>query len=441
MGERDTIVALASGALPSAIAVVRVSGSRCAELLRAFTLDLPKPRNLVFRKIVSPDTGDLIDEGMVAYMPGPESFTGEDCAEFHLHGSVAVVDRFIWQASAFDGVRLATAGEFSRRAFESGKLDLTQVQGLADLILSETENQRIQSLSRMRGQLGEKVSAWRSRIIALMALVEAQLDFSDESDVELLDWNTFCCKLSRLRKEVQDALNGYERGRIVREGFRIGLGGPPNVGKSSLLNRLADSDLAIVTSEAGTTRDVREVCVSIGGQLVLLYDGAGLRETEDAIEYEGVQRAKAMLENADLVLWLTSPDTQSDPDVPAGFNEVIRLNNKMDLGECGSGDLSISCKTGAGIDGLTALLAEKAQARGGSEGSLICHLRDKECLSAAERDLMQLEAMARAESREQSLELIAECLQRTGHQMQRLLGLVDTEQVLDRLFSGFCIGK
>ncbi len=442
MEERDTIVALASGALPSAIAVVRISGSESVALLTAFVKDAPEPRSLAFRKIVNPESGELIDEGMAVFMPGPNSFTGEDCVEFNLHGSIAVVEKFLAEVTRFEGVRLATAGEFSRRAFEAGKLDLTQVEGLADLISAETENQRIQSLGRLEGRLGQKLSLWRSQLISLMAEIEAQLDFSDEGDVNKLVWTKFFEELELLLDEIKNALSGYGRGRIVREGFRVGLGGPPNVGKSSILNRLANSDVAIVTAEAGTTRDVREVPINIGGQLILLYDSAGLRDTLDAAEAEGVRRATKMLESSDLILWVTSVDTNSDVAPPRGYTtEVLHLCNKSDLGLVERCALSVSCKTGSGFDELIRVLGEKALTRSGSEGVLISHIRDKECLSEAIEVLEKALALLRADSGEQNLELVAECLRQATQQMQRLLGLVDSENVLDELFSGFCIGK
>ncbi len=442
MEERDTIVGLASGALPSAIAVVRISGIESVALLKAFVKNVPEPRSLVFRKIVNPESGELIDEGMAVFMPGPNSFTGEDCVEFNLHGSKAVVEKFLAQVTRFEGVRLATAGEFSRRAFEAGKLDLTQIEGLADLISAETESQRIQSLGRLEGRLGQKLSLWRSQLISLMAEIEAQLDFSDEGDVDQLVWTKYLEELELLLDDIKNVLSGYEGGRIVREGFRVGLGGPPNAGKSSILNTLANSDVAIVTPEAGTTRDVREVPVNIGGQLFLLYDSAGLRDTLDAAEAEGVRRATKMLESSDLILWVTSVDTDAGVVPPSGgATEVLRLCNKSDLGLVEKCALTVSCKTGSGFEELIGALSEKALARSGSEGVLISHLRDKECLNEATELLEQALALLRADGREQYLELIAECLRQTTQQMQRLLGLVDSENVLDRLFSGFCIGK
>ncbi len=442
MAEKDTIVALASGTLPSAIAILRVSGSKCAKLLAAFVHKPPKARQLVQRRILEPESGKVIDVGMVVFMPGPNSYTGEDCLEFHLHGSHAVVHRMMDMLTSHGGVRMARAGEFSRRAFEAGKLDLTQVQGLSDLISAETESQRIQSLSRLNGQLGLKVLHWRECLVGISAEIEAQLDFSDEGDVVDIGLNSLHTVLGELLEDISMVLSSFQQGKIIREGFRIGLGGPPNCGKSSIINRLALSDVAIVTPEAGTTRDVREVSINICGQLVILYDSAGLRDTSNIAEVEGIRRARAMLQNADLIMWIMSADTAVETPPPEGIAEVLRVCNKSDLGLAGNHDFAVSCKTGAGFDALLGALEEKIALTGtDSENLLVSHLRDRENLAEAALLLEGASQLLNAENAEIQLELVAEKIRQAAHQLQRLLGLVDSEDVLDKLFSEFCIGK
>ena len=428
----DTIVALSSGALPSGVAVIRISGPHAAGLVRDVAGALPEPRRLSLHTL-SLD-GAPIDTGFIAWFPGPQSFTGEDCAELQVHGSPAVVRRLLRGLASKPGVRLAEAGEFTRRAFENGKLDLTEVEGLGDLIAAETESQRRQALARLGGGLTRDLEGWRERLLDLRAEIEAQLDFSDEGDVGQLPVN-FGDSVDRLRLELLEAAASVGRGRVVREGLRVALAGPPNAGKSSLINALSRSDVAIVTDEPGTTRDVREVAIDLGGQLVLLVDMAGLRETESKAEAEGVRRAREELDRADLVLWLSAPDAAEVP--PEIAAPLWRLATKLDLlPSAGPHDLAISVRTGEGMDVLVKRLADFAvEAAGEGEPAIV----------SRERDLVALEsaATALAEARTQlaDSELAAESLRHASHALERLLGRMDAESVLDRLFLSFCIGK
>ena len=329
----ETIVALSSGALPAGVAVIRLSGPATGSVLEALTGRIPEPRRLVlttFRIDEAP-----VDTGLLAWFPAPRSFTGEDCAELQVHGSPAVVRALLRHIAAQPGARLAEAGEFTRRAFENGKLDLTEVEGLGDLIAAETESQRRQALSRLSGNLAGQIENWRGRLLDLRAEIEAQLDFSDEGDVGKLPVN-FGEKVADLRSELQTAAGDVRRGRIVREGLRVAIAGPPNAGKSSLLNALSRSDVAIVTDEPGTTRDVREVAIDLGGRLVLLIDMAGLRESDSKAEAEGVRRAREEMGRADLVLWLSELGSVSPPD--GGDAPVWNIATKADLG-LASGDI------------------------------------------------------------------------------------------------------
>lgn len=429
----DTIVALSSGALPSGVAVVRLSGPVVRPLLENLTGGLPPPRRLVLRQINLPD-GPL-DQGLVAFFPNPHSFTGEDCAELHLHGSTAVVRRLLRDLTGKTGVRLAEAGEFTRRAFENGKLDLTEVEGLGDLIEAETENQRKLALSRLSGNLSSAIMDWREQLLDLRAEIEAQLDFSDEGDVSEGLPQNFFVGLAILEADLQRALDGLSRGRVAREGLRVALAGAPNAGKSSLLNALAQTDVAIVTDEPGTTRDVREVAIELDGQLVVLLDMAGLRETDSKAEAEGVRRARQEIARADLVLWLQAPDAQptalETTDAPCWT-----IHTKADLRVEVPSGISVSSATGQGIDNLLQKLSAFAtQQVCQGEPVLLSRERDRVAIETA------LSACQEARAVADSYELAAEALRRASHALERLLGRIDSEQVLDRLFAAFCIGK
>ncbi|MBB4052416.1 tRNA modification GTPase [Devosia subaequoris] len=426
----DTIMALSSGALPAGVAVIRLSGPRVQEILKQIAGGVPSPRQMALRRI---GAGQMLDQGLVAFFPAPHSFTGEDCAELQVHGSPAGVRAILAQLATL-GLRLAEAGEFTRRAFENGKLDLVEIEGLGDLLSAETEKQRQQALSRFDGRLTEKITQWRESLLDLRAEIEARLDFSDEGDVpeDLPDqWQH---QLGALEAAIRTSLASLESGRIVREGIRVALAGAPNAGKSSLINALAKSDLAIVSDEAGTTRDVREVPLDINGQLFILLDLAGLRESDSKAEAEGVRRAQRAIETADVVLWLSAPDVEDI--APSGVSgQLVRIGTKSDLGSQTGVDISISTKS---LDGLTALrqrLDGLAANVTGSEPSLVSHERDRLALSGS------LTALEETRRNLGDWELAAESLRRASAALERLIGRIDAERVLDRLFSSFCIGK
>ncbi|MEX0859665.1 MAG: tRNA uridine-5-carboxymethylaminomethyl(34) synthesis GTPase MnmE, partial [Cucumibacter sp.] len=284
MASAPTIFALSSGSPPSGVSVIRLSGPGAFAALAALAGKPGKPRQLVLRNLKDSLTGEAIDRALTVRFPAPHSFTGEDCAEIHCHGSRAVVDRLLTLFGAMEGCRLAEPGEFTRRAFENGRLDLTQVEGIGDLIAAQTEAQRRQAVRRMQGALAGRLKDWRERIIGLRAEVEARLDFADEGDVASALPATFAAQITTLKDEIEAALAGFSSGRLIREGVRIAIAGAPNAGKSTLLNRLAKSDIAIVTAIAGTTRDVIEVPLDLGGYFFVLADTAGLRATADPIE-------------------------------------------------------------------------------------------------------------------------------------------------------------
>jgi tRNA modification GTPase len=431
MRDGDTIVALSSGAVPAGVAVIRLSGPDVSNILNAIAGGVPEPRRLTLRPI---GAASALDRGLVAWFPAPHSFTGEDCAELQVHGSPAGV-RAILRLCTTLGARLAEAGEFTRRAFENGKLDLVEIEGLGDLLDAETENQRRQALARFEGGLTGQVDAWRDQLLDLRAEIEAQLDFSDEGDVGELPV-TFADDARELRASITAALGTLERGRIVREGLRVALAGAPNVGKSSLLNALAKSEIAIVTDEPGTTRDVREVPIDIGGQLVIFLDLAGLRATASKAETEGVRRAQEEMGRADLVLWLVAPDV-AEVERPNLDAPVWMIASKADLGPAGTRvDLALSVNTGAGIDTLLQRLGGFiADHAGSGEPALLSRERDRLALAAA------VQALDGTLITLDTPEVAAECLRAGSLALERLVGRIDSELVLDRLFASFCIGK
>ncbi|MBE7732633.1 tRNA uridine-5-carboxymethylaminomethyl(34) synthesis GTPase MnmE [Devosia faecipullorum] len=426
----DTIMALSSGALPAGVAVIRLSGPGVRDSLDLLAGGVPPARQMVLRPIGS---DRVLDRGLVVFFPGPHSFTGEDCAELQVHGSLAGVKAILASLGAA-GLRLAEAGEFTRRAFENGKLDLLAIEGLGDLLAADTEKQRQQALARYDGNLSAEIDSWRETLLDLRAEIEARLDFSDEGDVSAALPAHWHDQLSELEIALAGALASVESGRIVREGIRVALAGAPNAGKSSLLNALAKSDIAIVSDEAGTTRDVREMPLDIGGQLFTLIDLAGLRHADSRAEAEGVRRAHQQIGNADIVLWLQAPDITNGAR-PESAARLLSIGTKADLGMIDGVDLSLSTETGAGLDALVDRLAAMGDAMGGGEPALVSHERDRQNLQQS------LAALQETRSALGDWELAAESLRHASASLERLIGRLDPEQVLDRLFSSFCIGK
>ena len=437
--QQPTIYALASGRPPSAIAIVRVSGPRAAAALEILCGRLPRPRLATLATLTSPETGP-IDQAVALWFPAPHSATGEDVAEFQLHGGRAVIAALFAALGKIDGLRPAEPGEFTRRAFENGKLDLTEAEGLDDLIHADTDRQRKQALRQLQGLLGHRAQSWRRQIIEAMALVEAGIDFSDEGDVSEELMAPALARVDALKNEIKETLAASAQSERLREGLQVAIAGPPNAGKSTLLNRLARRDAAIVSPHAGTTRDVIEVHLDLDGYPVTLIDTAGLRETIDPVEQEGVRRARARAESADLVLWMCEADevARKSPEFAGGAAPVWVIRNKVDLAPTrGEGAFAISAVTGEGVDALVTALVDYARDYfGGGEAALVSRARHRALLTEA------VEALERAGSRAgEGDEIVAEELRIAIHALGRLLGRVDVEEILDSIFREFCIGK
>jgi tRNA modification GTPase len=443
----DTIFALATAAGRAAVAVARISGPRSSEVLRALAAPLPAPRRAALRRLKGAD-GEVLDEALVLWLPGPGSFTGEDSAELQLHGGRAGVEAVSGALAAL-GLRLAEPGEFSRRAFGNGKLDLTQAEAIADLVDAETDGQRRQALGQLEGGLSARYEAWRRRLIEALARLEAAVDFPDEDLPEALSTEVGR-RVSALADELEAALADEGRGERVREGYRIALVGAPNAGKSSLLNRLAGREAAIVTATPGTTRDVIEVPAVIEGFKVLFADMAGLRESADPIEAEGVRRARAWAEGADLRLWVVDGAASSGAWVEG--SDLVRpgdmlVLNKSDLPkgsdatqsmalEVSLQRASVSSKTGAGLEHIWKALKSQVTQLSGGDFPAVTRIRHRRHLEEAVLALRRAEQGLAI-----SPELGAEDLRHAGLALGRIAGRIDAEQVLDEVFSSFCIGK
>ena len=436
----DAIFALSSGGLPSGVAVVRVSGPQSLAVAETLAGGLPEPRQASLRWIRKRN-GERIDQAIVLFFPAPQSFTGEDCLEFQLHGGRAVVAALLQELASVGGLRHAEPGEFSRRAFDNGQLDLVEIEGLADLIAADTEMQRRLALEQSGGALSALYTGWAERLTRIRALIEAELDFPDEEDVPGAVSDQLWPLLDALATEINRHLAGTKASEIVRDGFRIAIAGAPNAGKSSLLNALAKRDVAIVTEVAGTTRDVLGVDLDIGGYLVHLMDTAGIRETGDIVEQEGVRRAFRSIAQADLVLLLKAPGA---PTTEAGLSvddRYVTVHSKADLLDAASaresGPLYLSAKTGEGFDSLTKRIAEEIEARALPAGGLgPARKRQAGYLTRAVANIEQCLA-----ENAMSLELKAEYLRLAAHSLGKITGQVDVEDLLDVIFAEFCIGK
>jgi tRNA modification GTPase len=452
--EVETIYALSSAAGRAGVAVIRISGPAASKVLHQLAGDVPRPRFARLRQLRDPGTHAALDQALVLWFPAPSSFTGEDMAELQIHGGRAVIQAVLRGIGSIANCRMAEAGEFTRRAFENGKLDLTAVEGLADLIDAETEAQRRQALRQAGGFLARTYDGWRQQLIDAAALVEAAIDFSDQADVSLDTVQLAQTKVAALRSAILAHLDDGRRGEILREGVHVVIAGAPNAGKSSLLNTLARRDAAIVSEEAGTTRDVIEVKLDLYGLPIVVCDTAGIRTTTAKVENEGIRRAVDRARAADIVIWLvdaTAPIVEPPDELRGGAGVTLLVWSKSDLitqlprcdkahednGDRASEPLLISVRTGEGLDRLCRELADLARARlGDCESPALTQARHRQLLEAC-RDALDL--FLDGSSRD--LELRAEDLRQAAMLLGRVTGRIDVEDVLEQVFGRFCIGK
>jgi len=437
----STIFALSSAPGRAGVAVIRLSGPAAGSALSALTgRPLPPARQATLAALVDPRSDDLLDRALVLHFPGPASFTGEDVVELHVHGGRAVVDSVFDALAAMPGLRPAEPGEFTRRAFENGKLDLTEAEGIADLVDAETRAQQRQALRQMDGALGRLYDGWRDRLSRALAHIEADLDFPDEDLPEGVA-EQVRPELALLIAEIGRHLDDNRRGERLRSGVQIAILGPPNAGKSSLLNALARRDAAIVSERAGTTRDVIEVHLDLGGYPVIVADTAGLRRASDEIEDEGIRRARARAEQADVkILLFDALDwPELDPEVTGlADGDSLTVLNKVDLRpdlDLPEGFIGVSVRTGEGMGGLLGRLEELVADRlGGSGAPSLTRLRHRQALEECREALLRAEGAPLPE-------LVAEDVRLALRALGRITGKVDVEDLLDIVFRDFCIGK
>ncbi len=431
MQQGDTIFALSSGQPPAAIGIIRISGPGAGEALRALAGREVEPRRPALVKLTDMVTGDLLDEALCFWFPGPGSATGEDLAEIHCHGGRAVIRAIEAALEKQEGLRGAEPGEFTRRAFANGRIDLAEAEGLSDLLFAETEWQRRAAIQNVEGALSRRVADWQNDLLRISALVEAELDFSDEDDVAPAQAETILAEIRRLRSGLQQALD-QPRAEKLRDGYRVVLGGPPNSGKSTLLNALVEREAAIVSEIAGTTRDVIEVPVAIKGIPFLFIDTAGVREEgAETIEQIGIERARNEFAKADLILWL---GPEGEGPVDQRLVEIASRCDAPDFVPKSGKTIQLSAKTGAGIGALVEYLVDHAKSALPPVDQASINQRQADLLAKAAADLEELE-------RSEDLLIWAEQLRLARSALDAITGQASTEDMLDALFGKFCIGK
>ena len=436
---QNTIYAVSSGLGRAGIAVVRLSGPKAKVVLDAVVKNLPEPRIAALRRLT--DAGELIDEALVIWFPGPRSVTGEDLVEFHVHGSPAILSRLFQVFANFEGVIPAQPGEFTRRAFDYGRLDLVEVEGLADLLAADSEPQRKLAIRQFMGESSELIDSWRTRVIEASAFMEAAIDFADE-DAEIGGvQNAVAARVESMIGELQRALDHSSTGVSVRNGLRLVFAGAPNVGKSTLFNWLLERDAAIVSAQAGTTRDVVAAGRNLSGLPVLLSDTAGLRdETMDDIEKLGMARSRAEINKADILIWVRAPgviETVGPERIPdlVVINKTDLVQNSIHIRN--DTESFVSAKTGDGLEKLRRKIADIVELRyAGAENAILVRHRHRDAVLKTIRFLNDF-----LTDSGKSLELKAEDLRRAARELASITGRVDVEDLLGKIFSEFCIGK
>jgi tRNA modification GTPase len=439
----DTIFALSSGQGRAGVAVIRLSGPAVRSIMQRLCATMPKERMACLRTIRDPFDGEVIDRGLCLWFRAPRSYTGEDMGEFQVHGGRAVVARLLATLGNMKGLRPADPGEFTRRAFLNGKLDLVEVEALSDVIDAETSGQLKLAQRLAAGGLSSRVSLWRKELVSTMSLVEAAIDFSDEADVATDVRSPVEQRIGAVLAEIEGVLNDGGRGERLRDGVTVTIAGPPNAGKSTLLNLLARREAAIVTPFAGTTRDPIEVQIDLKGVPVTLVDTAGLREGADPVEAIGVERARERVAKSDLVLWLEPVGEESEGSRLPDAN-LLRVATKLDLARVTLPlrTLAISAVTGAGIPELVELLTHHVQELAGADESvLIARARQRAALVGCAEELRALSRAFERGGEEPPIELQAEHLRLSLRALGRVVGEVDVEEVLGEIFANFCVGK
>ncbi len=439
----ETIYALSSGGLPSGVAIIRISGPDCHDVIECICPGFEFGKPIGLSGIFDPEQGNLVDEGLILTFIGPHSFTGEDIVEFHVHGGRAVVDAVLALLEKIDGLRHAEPGEFTYRAFENGKLDLTQVEGLADLIASESEAQRKLAIEAVGGQPRALLEKWLYQLVSMRSLIEAEIDFVDEEDIPGSVSDQVWSQLEIMIGELDRHLASVNAGQIIKNGFRVTLLGKPNAGKSTLLNCLAGRDVAIVTDIPGTTRDLLEVRLNLGGQVIIVTDTAGIHKTDDLIEKEGINRAHQSAKTSDMTIWLHAADDKLSMvgDATAADLLVISKADKVMLIETAKFpvdyDLAISSLNEESIEKLVNRISRAAgQSVSGSEDILFSRQRQREGLLVAYNALKK-----KKNGVSEPLEVRAENMRIASDSLGKLIGRVDVEDILGRIFSEFCVGK
>ena len=431
-----TIYALSSAPGKAGIAIIRVSGPESEKIRHLFSIDLPESKKIQIAKLVHPKTGDFIDKALVTFFKSPNSFTGEDMVELSVHGGKAIKDQIFTILSSEENFSYAEAGEFTRRAFLNGKLDLVEVEGLADLINAETEFQRKQAFDQMDGKLSNLYTKWKSQLVKNLSYLEATIDFVDEEIPPEIVLNQIK-DIREVLQELDTHLNDSNKGERLRDGFHIIIAGSPNTGKSSLLNHLSNRDIAIVSDEAGTTRDSLDAYLDINGFPVIITDTAGIRKAKTEVESIGIKKSQTKMNEADLILWLMDSSSEKNDGVPDNIRDKsVEVWTKSDIAKPNNKEVIISTKKDEGITQLIDIIGKYVEKGCRTEGSFITRSRHRDALEKTKKNLLTI-----LESDLLDVEVIAEELRSAVNSLSRITGHIDVEDLLEVIFKDFCIGK
>lgn len=431
-----TIYALSSAPGKAGIAIIRVSGPEAEKIRHLFSIDLPESKKIQIAKLVHPNTGDFIDKALVTFFKSPNSFTGEDMVELSVHGGKAIKDQIFTILASEENFSYAEAGEFTRRAFLNGKLDLVEVEGLADLINAETEFQRKQAFDQMDGKLSNLYTKWKSQLVKNLSYLEATIDFVDEEIPPEIVLNQIK-DIREVLQELDTHLNDSNKGERLRDGFHIIIAGSPNTGKSSLLNHLSNRDIAIVSDEAGTTRDSLDAYLDINGFPVIITDTAGIRKAKTEVESIGIKKSQTKMNEADLILWLMDSSSEKNDGVPDNIRDKsVEVWTKSDIATPSNKEVIISTKKDEGITQLIDIIGKYVEKGCRTEGSFITRSRHRDALEKTKKNLLTI-----LESDLLDVEVIAEELRSAVNSLSRITGHIDVEDLLEVIFKDFCIGK